>query len=363
MRATSSSRFARAAVAVLILALMMLTETSAVAAPTSTPTIAYPAPGLLEGSGLAASVRHPGVIWVMEDSGDPVVHGYDPTGAEVATVTMLPTGSDDTWGGDIRDAEALAMGPGPTLWVADIGDNNAVRESVVVHEVPEPADLGPTSVAVKSYRFTYPAGPRDAETYLVDPTDGRAYIVTKGLFGGGLYAAPSTLTPNATHELIFVQNTPAIISDGAFSADGAHVVLRETGFGTSSKAFIYDVRHGAPGEPIALAADPVEVELPDQTQGESVCFTPDGTALLIGSEGEDEPIWSVPLPTTAHPSDSASTASTSPPHSQASSPPTAGGAVSGAEDHTAATAVVGGIAVVLALGLIVAARRRRSANR
>jgi hypothetical protein len=262
-----------------------------------TATIAYPPPGLAEASGLAASRQHPGLVWVMEDSGDPVVRAYDPSGSVAAAVTMTPAdGATDTWGGDIRDTEALAIGPGPTLWVADIGDNSEIRETVVVHTLAEPAALGQIAAAAVSYRFRYPAGPRDAETFLVDPIDGRAYIATKGFLSGGLYAAPVRLTAGATHDLTFVQNIPAIVSDGAFSPDGTHVALRTVGLGTETTAYVYEVERSGAGEPIRLRPDPVTITLPAQAQGESVTYTSDGSALLVGSEGTDEPIWRVPLP-------------------------------------------------------------------
>jgi hypothetical protein len=234
---------------------------------------------------------------MMEDSGDPVVRAYDQSGRLAATVTMTPADGDaDTWGGDIRDTEALALGPGPTLWVADIGDNSEIRETVVVHALPEPSALGSTTEDAVSYRFRYPAGARDAESFLVDPVDGRVYIATKGFLGGGLYAAPAALTPGATHDLELVERIPAIVSDGAFSPDGTQVVLRTVGLGSETVAYVFDVARGAPDAPIALRSNPRTVPLPAQAQGESVTFTPDATALLVGSEGTDEPIWSVPLP-------------------------------------------------------------------
>lgn len=343
-------------------ALLALTTFGAVTAPVPTATVAYPATGLLEGSGITASVRHPGVVWVMEDSGDPIIHAYGPGGADAGSVTMLPTGADDTWGGDIRDAEALAMGPGPTLWVADIGDNDAVRESIVVHEVPEPAELGASSAHVASYRFTYPAGPRDAETYLVDPVDGRAYIVTKGFLSGGLYTAPLELTANATHALTFVQNAPAIVTDGSFSPDGSQVVLRTASFGLGAVAYVYDVQRGNSGEPIHLAPDPVEIAMPDQEQGESICFTLDGTALLTGSEGVDEPIWSVPLTTGSRtPGHSA----TGPPSHAPTTAPAGSLAPTGSSnpfensDPSTVVWVFGGALALVVVAVMVLAERRR----
>lgn len=265
---------------------------AAVGDPQPAATRAYPALHLAEASGLTASVLHPGVVWVVEDSGDPVVLAFDTTGTQVGSVLFE---ASDVFAGDNRDTESIAMGPGPTLWSGDIGDNNAARETVLVHTTPEPAALGDHSVTPLSYRFRYPDGPRDAEALLVDPLGGRAYIASKGVFGGGLYAAPEQLVPGATHDLRLVQEVPALVTGGEFSPDGSLVALRTwdpTGAGT---AHLYDVVRSAPGEPVALEHR-AELTLPRQQQGESLTISQDGSALLVGSEGGSEPIWSVPLP-------------------------------------------------------------------
>ena len=54
------------------------------------------------------------------------------------------------------------------------------------------------------YRFTYPDGPHDAEALLVDPRDGRIWIATKDVFGGGLYRAPSLSADRSRNELELV---------------------------------------------------------------------------------------------------------------------------------------------------------------
>ncbi len=269
--------------------------TSAVAAvPTTTPeaTQAYPAPGLAEASGLTASVLHDGVVWVVEDSGEPIVRAYDPSGTQVGSVRFE---ASDVFAGDNRDTESLAMGPGPTLWSADIGDNNLVRETVLVHTTAEPAELGDQVVTATSYRFRFPDGPRDAETLLVDPVDGRMYVVSKRPLGGALYAAPADLVAGETHDLTHVQDIPGWLTGGAFAPDGDFVALRTWGLRATSIATIYDVGRDPDGGPVRLEQR-AEIALPKQRQGESLAFTADGTALLVGSEGEREPIWSVQIP-------------------------------------------------------------------
>lgn len=245
-------------------------------------TIAVPGTGLAEGSGLAASAHRPGVVWVVEDSGDPVTHAFAADGSAAGSITL------DGWNN--RDTEALAAGPDGTLWIADIGDNRAVRESVVVHVVDEPEGDEDVVVSPTSYRIAYPDGPRDAETFLVDPTTGRAYVVSKAIEDPQLYALPAELTPGATHEVAPVAPAPVLVTDGAFTPDGDRLVLRDY-----FAAFVYDVERDADGVLVGLD-DPAPLEIPAQGQGESLAIGADGTTVLLGSEGTDEPIHAVPLP-------------------------------------------------------------------
>ena len=88
---------------------------------------------------------------------------------------------------DARDCEAMASGRDaagrPMLWIGDIGDNRAVRTSVVLRLVREPDPVRPAKVTPVSLRVRYPGGPSDAES-LLWTTDGRLLIVTKGVLGG-----------------------------------------------------------------------------------------------------------------------------------------------------------------------------------
>ncbi len=70
------------------------------------------------------------------------------------------------------DVEDLSSTPDGHLWLADIGDNNAVRTSVGLIE------LDPASGAATSYPLVYPDGAHDAETLLIQ-SDGVPVIVTK----------------------------------------------------------------------------------------------------------------------------------------------------------------------------------------
>lgn len=263
-------------------------------------TVAYPPLGLAESSGMAASGAHEGVVWIVEDSGAPpdelpVIRAFTPIGDEVGSVTLT--------GWNNRDTEALSMGPRRTLWVADIGDNNAVRDSVVVHTIPEPIALARITLEPVSYRLRYPDGPRDAEALMVDPVDGRVYVATKSIGGnGGLYVAPAALIPGETHDLTLVTSVPSWITDGSFTPDGERLVLLRASPLVGTDAVLFDVSRTGGAAPIELT-EVGEVTLPDQSQSEMITVTLDGRAVLVGSEGESEPVWSVPLPPAAERAD------------------------------------------------------------
>jgi hypothetical protein len=133
-----------------------------------------------ESSGVAVSHRQEGLLWTHNDApGELVLHAIGMDGAWRGAVTVE--------GVEGQDWEDLALAPCPAgggttgdcLWVADIGDNEADRESVSVHAVPEPEPSAGSVRAVASVTFRYPEGPADAEALAVRP-DGDLLVVTKG---------------------------------------------------------------------------------------------------------------------------------------------------------------------------------------
>ncbi|MDX6428480.1 MAG: hypothetical protein QOE54_846 [Streptosporangiaceae bacterium] len=292
-------------------------------------------PRISESSGLAASRRHPGVVYTHNDSGHgPQVYAVGPDGRTKATLTIA--------GARSRDWEGIALGRdetgAPALFIADIGDNlGGAWPYVTVYRVPEPAVLKDQALHAVAFRMKYQDGPRDAESILIDPRSNRLYIASKSrLFSGNgrLYAAPARLRTSGFNLLRKIADAPPTATDGAFAPDGRTFVLR-TYFG----ATVYS----APGKRLA------DVSLPAQRQGESIAYTPDGRSLLAGSEGDDQPVWRVPVPAAALPSPTASprTAGASTTRALPDRQPSTGKAV--------AFVVVVGLAVA---GAVVIVRRR-----
>jgi hypothetical protein len=283
-----------AAAACAALALAWGTAVPAVA--DSGPSVAFHIsdPRITESSGLVASRLHKGVYWTHNDSGDgPYVYAVDSaTGRTVAKVTMR--------GIHARDVEAISMGPDGDLYVGDIGDNlNGAWPQVYLYRFPEPRHLVDQTVDVTRYTVRYADGPRNAEALMVQPKTGRVYIASKNEDGGHLYEGPAHLSASGVNVFHRIADVPWV-TDGAFSPDGSRLVLRGY-FWASAFRWSGDRPHKIG-----------DVDLPMQPQGESVAFTPDGRALMYGSEGKDSAVWKEPLSGADLPADVAPSPSATP---------------------------------------------------
>jgi outer membrane protein assembly factor BamB len=251
---------------------------------------------IVESSGLVVAG---GLVVTTNDSGDTGrVFAVDPaTGRTVGTTA---------WSSDAQDVEALAPLDDAHVWVGDIGDNTESRDSVQVAAVPFGAH-GSDDTDAPVYDLVYPDGPHDAETLMTDPTTGRLYVATKGPFGGTLYAAPAQLHRERPNELEPLGEVLAIATDGAFLADGRHLVIRNYAM-AAVYAFPSLERVG-------------DFRLPSQPQGEGLALDADGT-LLLGSEGVHSKVLRVSLPADAvSPAPSATSSASSPASSASSAPP------------------------------------------
>ncbi|GAA4241587.1 WD40 repeat domain-containing protein [Actinomadura meridiana] len=248
-------------------------------------------PRINESSGLAASTRHPGIVYTHNDSGGvPKIYALDGGGRVKAVLTLGGAGA--------RDWEAMALGRDgrgrPAIFVADIGDNlGGAWPYVTIYRIPEPTRLRSQTLHATAFKIKYEDGPRNAETFMINPRTNRIFIASKQ-FGGKVYEGPAKLRTSGYNTMRKVGDAPAMATDGAFSPDGRTCVIR-TYFG----ARLYSVGpDGRPGKSLK------SINTPFQAQGESVTYTADGNALLVGSEGTNQPVYRLPLPDEARPSPS-----------------------------------------------------------
>lgn len=231
-----------------------------------------------ESSGLARGIARPDVFWTHNDSGNEAeIFGVDASGALVARVSV-----DGASIVDWEDIESAPCDGGGCLYIADTGDNDADRESVIVYVVPEP-EAGATSVAANAWQLRYPDGPADAESIFA--VGGELYLVTKGRHGPvRLYRVPRDGAQPATLELVAEVGPQPSTADriGAATAtpDGRWIVMH-----TSSVLRFYPAKQLLAGDTSgALTWDASGLGHP---QGESVAIDDAGNVWLTSEAEED----------------------------------------------------------------------------
>ena len=235
-----------------------------------------------ETSGLAQSRRDPELFWTHNDAGnDPVLFGIR-LGGELAGRVRVEGAALEDW----EDLEAGPCESGSCLYVGDIGDNDAERESITIYEIPEPAASATRTAAARVLPARFPDGARDAESLFVRPA-GEIFIVTKGRQGPiALYRYPSPHRPSTTVALERVRELapqPADerdrVTGATASPDGRWVAVR-----TYRTLLLYR----ASALVGSGAVDPIRVDLEPlgEIQGEALVLGNDGTVWLT-SEAEN----------------------------------------------------------------------------
>jgi hypothetical protein len=147
-------------------------------------------------SGLAASRRHPDVLWLIDDGGHPArLFAVSKRGRRLATFAVEGVIKTD-W----EDLAAFDQDGKHYLLIADTGDNGGLRRSLQLHVFEEPASLAveateqhATSAPLKpawSIAFRWPDGARDCEAVAVDAARGQILLVSKKRQPPELFSLP-----------------------------------------------------------------------------------------------------------------------------------------------------------------------------
>jgi len=236
-----------------------------------------------ESSGVAASRKHPGLLWTHNDSGDgPFLFLLTLTGEMRATFRV-----DDARAVDWED---IALGPctaggGACLYIADTGDNAQRRSHAVVYVVPEPDSLpeqpSDTALVLGSSRIAvrYADGAQDVESIAVAP-NGVILLVTRGRSGPPkLYRVvvpadssdPAPLQPSdELHIALYDQSVRRLATGAAFSPSGEWLAVR-----TYTEIFFYRWIDGR-----AVFVPPICQLGFREPQGEAVDFLDEDTLVL-----------------------------------------------------------------------------------
>jgi hypothetical protein len=253
-----------------------------------------------EASGLAASRRAPGLLWIHGDSGgEAVLYGVDAaTGERRATLRLQGCRNND-W----EDVAAFERDGKAWLVVGDIGDNYARRPSIQLHvlEEPDPATLRPdaetTIVPAYTLRVVYEDLARDCESLAIDPREGAVYLISKRNAVPRLYRLPLAPSP----ELVvarYVGTVPHLPQPDLFqrvlktptgryraepcamdfAPDGSAAIVLTYG----DTLLFPRAAHESWAE--ALAKPPTILGPHDLPQAEAACFSADGRTIFVTSE-------------------------------------------------------------------------------
>ncbi len=245
------------------------------------------------------------------------------------------------------DPEDAAIGHDGTLYVADIGDNDSTRKTIAIWS------LSPGHKIPTIQRYAYPDGAHDAEALLL-AADDSPIIVTKDPVRAGIYVSDGSATlKRAGTFTLTPTDTPSgvgalggfVVTGGANSPDRRKVALR-----SYNDAYEWPVPDGDVVKAITTTA-PRITPLPNEPQGESIAYGPDGLSFYTVSDQETEPIQTKILryASPPFPAPSKSAVALPPPRAPGSAAPTGGlGDLSGVNP----VFLLGAGAVILVGGLI-----------
>ena len=255
-------------------------------------------------SGIAASSINKDLYYVENDSGDTSrVFAIEPNGKNHATIYFKGISPGPL---TVEDCEDIAVGPGPVkgqsyLYDGDIGDNYSWRRYIAVYRMPEQkdwADTGNKHADAQSVRYTYPDGPKDAETLMIDPIEKLIYIVSKRRDSVGIYTAPLMFKDHDSlvltlHGKLFFKGIKPLkwITAGDISKDGTQILIK-----SYDKVYYWLRPLNEPVWKVMLTQKPQELPYYMEKQGEAIGFTPDGKGYYTTSEGVYSPIYYYKIP-------------------------------------------------------------------
>ena len=245
-------------------------------------------------SGLAASRLRANLLWAINDGGDAaLLYALATNGDQLGTVRI-----DKAANYDWEDMTSFVLAGTAYLLIADVGDNFSRREFYKIYVVKEPAvnrskrDFSKTATIAWQVRFQYEDGPRDCEAVAVDTLNRRILLISKRNLPVVLYELPlkpgQTGADHVARRLTSIYNLTLPTGMDLSPNQSAAVIL------DYQRSYFFKRRNGEPWEQ-ALIRAPQTIEFPSLKQQEAVCFSSDGKAIYITSEGIPAPLLRINL--------------------------------------------------------------------
>lgn len=243
----------------------------------STPTTALVNPPVKEASGIADSKTNIGFLWVQEDGGNATqLFLMNHTALSAKKIFLKNTTN--------RDWEDIALANGPVagknyIYLAEIGDNNAVYSSAFFYRFEEPVQNTDTVFAIDKIEFVYSDGARDAEAFLIDPATKDIYILTKREAKSRVYKLPYPQSTTSINTAAFITELPynGVVS-AAINAGGTEIIIKTYG------NLYYYTKAGGTSIDKGLQSNYIVLGYLPEPQGEAVCFANSNNGFFTLSE-------------------------------------------------------------------------------
>ncbi len=235
---------------------------------------------LKEASGLVASIANPGMLWALNDSGNPPEVFLIDQHAKTRLVCTLFHARN-------RDWEDIAIGAGPDaakkyIYVADIGDNWAQYELKYIYRFEEPTVGTQNEITITRFDtliLKMPDGKRDTETILIDPFTTDLFLISKREDSVRLYTAhfPFSLDTIALRKVMQLPFTKIVA--GSISPDGTEILLKDY------ERVYYWKRSASESLPEVFKKKPIWLPYEREPQGEAIAWSLSGNEFYTLSEG------------------------------------------------------------------------------